>query len=281
MRSIVLIADDFGLSPAVDVGIIELVACGRLSGFGCLTQLPRWSNAVKALDLAQLKVGSIQIGLHLNLSQGFGDAWHHPLPRLIAGAYAGLLPRDRIRESLRIQWDRFTQALGRPPDYVDGHQHVHQLPIVRDCLLELLEMESTSLWVRITSPVIAPKPAIKGWMIAHLGAEKLRQQALRQGVATNGNFGGIYGFDQTQKGYAELMQRWLKAANDGTVIMCHPGRAARISRDDPIAPARAHELGFLGSEAFGDLLLSQSCRVAAPAFTASSNPGASRSIEKL
>jgi len=266
LRSIVLIADDFGLSPAVDAGILELAECGRLSGFSCLTQLPRWFDAAKALDQVPIGAGSAQVGLHLNLSQGFGGAWHQSLPVLITGAYAGLLPRDRIRESLKIQWDRFTQALGRVPDYVDGHQHVHQLPVVRECLLELLEQEAIQPWVRITAPIVAPKPVLKGWMIAHLGAETLRQLAWRQGLKTNGSFAGVYGFDQSQTGYAQLVGEWLRASPGDTVIMCHPGHFANASTDDPIAPARANELGFLRSAEFGDLLYAHDCRIAKPAF---------------
>ncbi|MDD4967183.1 ChbG/HpnK family deacetylase [Halothiobacillus sp.] len=266
MRSIVLIADDFGLSPAVDAGILELAECGRLSGFGCLTQLPRWFDSAKALDQVPIGAGGVQVGLHLNLSQGFGGAWHQSLPVLITGAYAGLLPRDHIRDSLRTQWDRFTQALGRVPDYVDGHQHVHQLPVVRDCLLDLLAEEAARPWVRITAPIMAPKPAIKGWMIAHLGAETLRQLAQRQGLKTNAAFAGVYGFDQSQNGYAHLMGEWLSAAPENTVIMCHPGHFANVSPDDPIAPARAEELGFLSSPEFDDLLSAHDCRIAQPAF---------------
>jgi predicted glycoside hydrolase/deacetylase ChbG (UPF0249 family) len=266
LRSIVLIADDFGLSPAVDAGILELAECGRLSGFGCLTQLPRWFDSAKVLDQVPIGAGGVQVGLHLNLSQGFGGSWHRPLPLLISGAYVGLLPRDRIRESLRIQWHRFTQALGRVPDYVDGHQHVHQLPVVRDCMLELLAEEAARPWVRITAPITAPKPAIKGWMIAHLGAETMRQQAQRQGLKTNAAFAGVYGFDQSQNGYAHLMGEWLGAAPENTVIMCHPGHFANTTTDDPIAPARAEELGFLISPEFGDLLCAHDCRIAKPAF---------------
>ncbi len=266
LRPIVLIADDFGLSPAVDAGIIELAERGRLSGFGCLTQLPRWFDAAKALEQTRVGAGGIQVGLHLNLSQGFGGAWHRSLPLLISAAYAGLLPRARIRESLRTQWDRFTQALGRAPDYVDGHQHVHQLPVVRDCLLELLDEESAAPWLRITTPIMAPKSAIKGWMIAHLGAETLRRQAQRQGLKTNVAFAGVYGFDQSQSGYAQLMTEWLSSSPENVVIMCHPGHFARASADDPIAEARAAELGFLSSPAFDDLLSAHHRVVATPAF---------------
>lgn len=271
MPAISLIADDFGLSPAVDAGIIELAELGRLSGLGCLTQLPRWFDAAKVLDQTRIEASGVQIGLHLNLSQGFGGAWHRSLPLLISGAYAGLLPPERIRESLKIQWDRFTQALGRAPDYIDGHQHVHQLPIVRECLLELLAQEAADqLWLRITSPIISPKPMIKGWMIAHLGAETLRLQAQRQGLKTNAVFAGVYGFNQSQSGYAYLMDEWLRASPQDTVIMCHPGYFAQATADDPIAEARAAELGFLRSDAFVDLLTTCGCAIAQPASLGSS-----------
>mgnify|MGYP000073246266 CR=1 FL=1 len=41
------------------------------------------------------------------------------------------------------QWARFCEALGRAPRFVDGHQHVHQFPVIRDALLQ--EMDGIDL----------------------------------------------------------------------------------------------------------------------------------------
>jgi predicted glycoside hydrolase/deacetylase ChbG (UPF0249 family) len=251
VRPIVFIADDFGLSPAVDAGILALVAQGRLSGFGCLTQVPRWFEAAKAVpDRA-----GVHLGLHLNLTQGFAaHTWHRPLPVLIAQAYSGLLPPKKIRASLAEQLDRFLEAFGRAPDYVDGHQHVHQLPTVRDCLLDLLAERQIQPWLRCTAPLIAPKMGLKEWLIAHLGAPTLRTNAQRAGFSATPAFTGVYGFNQTSVGYLALLDSWLAQAPTDAVVMCHPGMAATVSDWDPIAPARAVELAVLQGDAFADLL---------------------------
>lgn len=252
MRPIVLIADDFGLSPEVDAGILALVEQQRLSGFGCLTQLPRWFEAAKLVPQSP----SVHIGLHLNLTQGFAaNTWYRPLPLLIAQAYAGLLPRGKIRISLAEQLDRFIQAFDRAPDYVDGHQHVHQLPTVRACLLDLLAERRIQPWLRSTAPLITPKLGLKEWLIAHLGAPTLRAQALRAGFNVPPAFAGVYGFNQTQAGYLALLDFWLHKAPAQALVMCHPGKAAPTSPWDPIAPARAVELAVLQSAAFADLLI--------------------------
>lgn len=251
VRPIVMIADDFGLSAEVDAGILALVQQRRLSGFGCLTQVPRWFEAAKPAQ----GLDSVQIGLHLNLTQAFGvNSWFRPLPALIVSAYSGFLPRRKIRQSLADQLDRFIRAFGRAPDYVDGHQHVHQLPLVRDCVLALLAERGINPWVRITAPMIAPQLTVKEWLVTHLGAPTLRIQAQQAGFRVPPAFAGVYGFDQTEAGYLALLDDWLKAAPDDTVLMCHPGYPSTKSAWDPIAPARAIELAVLQSAAFADLI---------------------------
>jgi predicted glycoside hydrolase/deacetylase ChbG (UPF0249 family) len=252
VRPIVLIADDFGLSPEVDAGIFALVRQQRLSGFGCLTQVPRWFEAAKSVPQFQ----GVHLGLHLNLTQGFAaNTWHRPLPVLIAQAYSGLLPRAKIYRSLAEQLDRFLEAFDRAPDYVDGHQHVHQLPTVRDCLLDLLAERQIKPWLRITTPIITPQLTVKEWLIAHLGAASLRIQSLQAGFSLPPAFAGVYGFNQTPAGYLALLDFWLQAVPAQALVMCHPGEAAAISHFDPIAPARAVELAVLQSDAFADLLI--------------------------
>ena len=44
-----------------------------------------------------------------------------------------------MRDELRRQWDAFIESRGRPPDFLDGHQHIHLLPGVRQVVLRLAE----------------------------------------------------------------------------------------------------------------------------------------------
>jgi len=255
-RRIVLVADDYSLSPEVDAGILGLVEAGRLSGFGCLTQMPRWPEAARAIPA---DLGSVEIGLHLNLTQPFGNAWFRPLPQLIARAYLVGLSPSVVAHSFREQLDRFTDALGRAPDYIDGHQHVHQLPLVRDVMLDVLAERGLRPWLRVTNPLIRPPSDIKTWMIAHLGAPALRVACQGLDLPVNPAFGGVYGFDQDEAGYLALLDAWFERAPDGALLMCHPGFAAPKSALDPIAVARAVERSVLSSPAFTALLLRDHC----------------------
>ncbi|ANJ66285.1 hypothetical protein A9404_01845 [Halothiobacillus diazotrophicus] len=257
-RRIVLVADDYGLSPEVDAGILDLVAAGRLSGFGCLTQLPRWQEAARAISTESV---SVDVGLHLNLTQGFGAAWYRPLPRLILSAYLGGLSATTVSRSFAEQIDRFTDALGRAPDYIDGHQHVHQLPRVRDALLDLLESRGLRPWLRVTAPLIAPPADLKAWLIAHLGAPRFRDGCRRLGLAINPAFGGVYGFDTDEAGYRTLLEAWLAKAPDGSLLMCHPGRAGARTALDPISLARSVERAVLLGPDWADMLASYHCEL--------------------
>lgn len=251
MRPFVLIADDFGLNDAIDAGILQLSQAGRLSGTSCLTQPARWPAAAQVLA----REARIQVGLHINFSQSFdAHSWWAPLPQLIARAHAHALPKAKIRESLNRQWGQFTAAMGRTPDFVDGHQHVHQLPGIREALLALIDREGAQPWLRVTHPLQAPHAGFKGILIRELGAEALRRQALALGLRVPTAFAGVYDFNLDSSGYAGLFTQWLNDSPSGTVVMCHPGMAALPSAADPIAAARPEELAFFLSDAFADLL---------------------------
>lgn len=135
-KNIVICADDFGMNPGVDEAVLQLAAQGRLSATSCMSGAPRFRA-----DAAALAASGLQTGLHLNFTEALGDArgLYLPLSRLIALAYLRRLDGARLRAQIARQLDDFEDAMGRAPDFVDGHQHVHQLPQLRGALLAELE----------------------------------------------------------------------------------------------------------------------------------------------
>ncbi|MBM3407124.1 MAG: ChbG/HpnK family deacetylase [Betaproteobacteria bacterium] len=254
-RRICLTADDFGLHAGVDTAIRELVEARRLQAFGCMVGGRSWRNQITWLRA--LHKGDADIGLHLDLTE-FPLA-HPPqgLGRLLAQAYSGQLDERSVRTELRRQLDTFEHALGHAPDYLDGHQHVHQLPCVRDQLMEELGSRYTPgerPWLRCTVPSrgLPMRLRFKAGVIAMLGGRKLRRLATGQGYAMNSALLGVYGFDQPASGYQRLLGHWLSAAPDQALLMCHPATLADSS--DPIAQARLAEYQVLASPVFLDLL---------------------------
>jgi predicted glycoside hydrolase/deacetylase ChbG (UPF0249 family) len=240
-------ADDFAYDEGAVGAICELARAGRLTATSALTGSALWAQSAPRLrELA----GQLDAGLHLNLTEDLGGGtrtW--PLGTLIATCAAGAVDRPAIREAVGRQLDAFEELMGRGPDFVDGHQHVHQFRGVREILLaELLVRYPGRLpWIRSTRPGPGAGGP-KARLIAALGEAPLREAAARAGFAQNRAFCGVYGFDADSAAHGERMARWTRRAVDATVFMCHPSTGLRDG--DPIGPARKMEYEYLRSEQF-------------------------------
>ncbi|HEY4080871.1 MAG TPA: ChbG/HpnK family deacetylase [Burkholderiaceae bacterium] len=253
-RRIAICADDFGYSAGIDSAILSLLAEGRLSAVSCMSTAPYWrADAARLHELAQ---GRADLGLHLNLSESFfvTEPRSLPLRELILRAYTGRLSAAELRIRIALQLDAFESALGRAPDFVDGHQHVHQLPIVRRVLLAELERRYPGRlpWLRDTTPGPAAQTGFKSRLIASLGARPLRRQALRRGFAQNRGFAGVYDFDGDEADYFHRLLGWLAGMGERSLLMCHP--SLDEAPGDPIAAARQREYAVLRGDAFGQAL---------------------------
>lgn len=263
MKNITLCADDFALHPAVDAAVLELAALGRLSATSCMTTAPGWRTAARALPAVR---DQLDLGLHFNLTEGHGVAPDTPITRILSQAYTARLSATALRDAWRRQLDAFEDALGMPPVYVDGHQHVHQLPGVRTALLAELQTRYGDRgmalpWVRSTAPAGRLWRDPKASIIALLGGWSSTRRLQRLGVPHNHGFGGVYGFDApTPEAYGSHMAQWLAQLQSGSLMMCHPATAP--VEGDAIGAQRAVEYAYLRSDAFGEALQAAHCRIA-------------------
>ncbi len=236
MRRFALCADDFGSGSAVDAAILRLAAAGRLGAVSCQVEAPRFAADVGALAALS---ASVDVGLHLDLAAGRGG-----LLALLARAHARALSRRTVAARIARQLELFEAALGRRPDFVDGHQHVHALPVVRDALLDLLASRYPAPGPAVRNTVPLRGRGAKAAIIALLGGAGLRRALRARGVPHNADFAGVYAFGE--ESYPTLFRRWLAGAADGALFMCHPGLPPG-DPGDPIAAARAAEYAYLSS----------------------------------
>ena len=246
-RRLTLCADDFAQSPAISDGIIELLERRRLSATSVFSLSPLWPAL--AGELAQ-RAPDADIGLHCNLTHPFDDS-ARPLGHWLLYSQLRLLSRPALRATLLRQIDAFAEHFGRLPDYLDGHQHVHALPVVRDALLEAVALR----WNGRARPYLRAPDRLgdsgdspgKGMVLKALCAG-FTGMARHRGLSTPGWFGGLYSLTAGAD-FPGLMRRWLQRCQDGGLIMCHPGLAAEDS-SDPIGAARQQEYRYLASAAF-------------------------------
>lgn len=269
-RVLAVCADDFGLDQATSRTIAALAAAGRLQAVSCLTNLATWHDCAPMLAGLPPEVAR---GLHFNLTEGaplsqaLRDIWPAPPPlaRLLAAAALGRLPSGAIAIELDAQWRAFVQATGRPPDFVDGHQHVHALRGVREALLR--RAAAAGVPVRSTGHVVGPGYAFKRRVIEACGGRALAHALAAQGLAHNAALVGVYDFGPRE--YRALMRGWLAALRTErphgvTLLFCHPGAAGEASAHDAIAAARCAEAAYLGSPQFVDDLAAAGVTTAWP-----------------
>jgi predicted glycoside hydrolase/deacetylase ChbG (UPF0249 family) len=272
----ILCADDYGISPGVSSGIRQLLARGRLSATSCMVVFPGVEEDMRELSAYR---ESVDIGLHFVLTDhtpvsspsgasGLLDANDRLLPfrRLAGNAYRGRLDQRAIERELTSQLDRFVQWLGFPPDFIDGHQHVQQLPVVRNALIEVVRADPrlARAYVRVgTLPPLPPRAlasspswsTLLGSCAIALPSRGARRAFGAAGIRTNGCLLGYYPaqrdlvFEAVFAWYASLRP----SARD--VFSCHPGMMDPIlEARDSLTSAREDVLGFLASTAFEEQL---------------------------
>ncbi|WP_024301720.1 ChbG/HpnK family deacetylase [Pseudogulbenkiania sp. MAI-1] len=242
-----LCADDFAQSPAISAGILALLERRRLSATSVFSLSPLWPSLASELSPY---AHHADIGLHCNLTHPFDDG-ARPLGHWLLHSQLRLLSRRQLCDVLLRQIDAFADALGRLPAYLDGHQHVHALPVVRDALFDAIALR----WRAPAKPYLRAPDRLgdggdsqgKGIVLKVLCAGFAGLTA-RRGYHTPSWFGGLYSLS-AEADFPGLMRRWLRHCPDGSLIMCHPGLPANDS-GDPIASVRQQEYRYLASPAF-------------------------------
>ncbi len=267
-RHIWLCADDYGLSPAVSAAIRDLIARRRINATSVMVLAPSFSPA-EAAALAGAAASAAAIGLHVTLTAPFhpltadfaptrNDAFL-PLAAMAGRALAHWLKPEDLEIEIARQFAAFVAAFGRTPDFVDGHQHIHVFPQIRNVLVRVIKDAAPRAWLRQCGRPAAARKNLadpKGFVLDALSG-RLQRLTLREGVRTNPAFAGTYSFAPGAD-YARLFPGFLDGLPDGGVVMCHPGQVDdELRRLDPLTDLRAREYAYFLDDDFPRLLESR------------------------
>ncbi|HXD99123.1 MAG TPA: ChbG/HpnK family deacetylase [Candidatus Acidoferrum sp.] len=203
MRTLIVNADDFGLTRGVSAGILAAHRLGIVTSTTVLV-----TSDVDRAQLAEARDTGLGLGLHMNLTLG------RPLTRgrsLVDGtgafirdarrAAAGAQTRE-VRAEAEAQIARFEKLVGRPPTHIDTHHHVGLYTPVRDVVLDV----ARALGVAVRSQDAAA-----------------RTRARSAGLRTTDHFFGESGPDAYWSAARTFAH--LRALPPGvSEFMCHPGR---------------------------------------------------------
>lgn len=208
----ILCADDFGMAEDINRATAELACAGKINAVSCMVNLPFFS----AKELSLLG-GDVQTGLHFTLAETPSE-----FRRLVLKACARRLDRRKILDELAAQYGRFEQTAGRRPDFIDGHLHVQQLPVVRDAVIEFIQVRCADNPPPVRNAAIPLWQSTAKSFLISVPGRVIKRKLRKAGIPTNGGFGGIYDYRDFMR-YPRHLEKFLRTVPDDGIIMVHPG----------------------------------------------------------
>jgi len=274
----IICADDYGISPAVNDGIIELLESKRISAVSCMMLGPDVEIGIRQLQVLKK---NFDLGLHLTLTNdqpltklksesGLVDSQGCLLSfrELLKNVYKKTINYEQLTDEIMAQINRFIEITGHLPEYIDGHQHVQQLPLVRNAVVKIVsklmkKYPKKNIYVRIaklpfswlmTRGILNLKKFVLGNCLIILPGLSMTYLLDQQNISHNRFLLGYY--DYKTKNFADIFQAYLSIKPvTKDIYFCHPGYIDQKLRNrDSVIESRAETLNFLQSFQFKEIM---------------------------
>ncbi|RIY34242.1 ChbG/HpnK family deacetylase [Psittacicella gerlachiana] len=237
---------DFGLTPGINQATINLAKEGKINCASVLVDAPNLTLDYIEEALRLKHDHKLSLGLHLNFTEKLSSHQDEdlitPIHKLLNPLYLHVVYSkgkskaliQKIYEEIERQFYLFEDLFDCWPDFIDGHQHVHMLPLFAQALRQFYaehRLDQNKIWIRSLNRVhklnktkLAGASKIQN-LILRLATKKARSSvySLRKELL------GVYNYDVTPEQFKSLLEFWLKNAKiynqktgRGAVIMVHP-----------------------------------------------------------
>ena len=234
MKKLIVNADDLGLTPGVNRGVVRAFQDGIVTSASLLVTGSAFDDAVA---LARQNP-ELDVGLHLTLVEEQSILGREVLPTLVDES--GRFPRtsgELLRRALlaRISWDEVEREIaaqiarfqntGLRLSHLDSHQHLHMFPPVFQ-IVRRLTRGMDNVWIRNPAGPWRKSPDVRmGRWVQRLGLNltSVSTQALL-GLRVPQMPDGMYGFEVGGCLTRSALEQILRKIPDGLYeLICHPG----------------------------------------------------------
>ncbi len=244
MKSLIVNADDFGLTEGVNRAILD----GHRKGIITSTTLMANGMAFEPAVAVSSAVPTLGVGVHLNLTQGrpictasqvptivTSEGSFYPSPGILAQRIlARKVELGHIENELRSQIQKIASA-GIRITHLDGHKHIHLLPPIFNVVVRLAREFGIQC---VRCPIEPARGALGPLRSGHPGWPRMAKQYLlaralsslagwqAEKVAKAGLHRPDHFYGLSQTGFLDrgLLERMILEVPEGTSeIMCHPG----------------------------------------------------------
>ena len=243
MKRVILTADDFGLSLAVNEGIERAHREGVLTSASLMVGGAASADAVRRARA----LPGLRVGLHLVVIEGpavlppgeiadlVGPDGRFPSDQMGLGARYFFRPRVRrqLAAEIRAQFAAYA-ATGLPLDHADAHKHMHLHPVVGAQMLRIgREFGLCAVRIPAEPPAVMAGLGVSGGRALYRWTGLLRRQARAAGMAVNdAAFGLAWSGHMTEARLLRLVPVLPEGVSE---IYFHPatGRDAAIETTMP------------------------------------------------
>ena len=234
MLKLVVNADDFGLSEAVNEGILEAHLNGILTSASVMANGVAFEHAIRLCR----STPSLDLGIHLTLVEEDPVSSAAAIPSLVDTAgkfhrHATTFMRKYVTGQIQLQdvWSELEAQIkkvlsrGVEISHLDSHQHLHLLPQILRITITLAK--------KYNIPVIrVPREHLRPYMFRHfrgitrvsqlLVLNAFAQRATKMVIRRPDHFAGFFFGGNLYKGNLHKLMQCLPLS--GTCeLMCHPG----------------------------------------------------------
>jgi chitin disaccharide deacetylase len=234
LKQLIVNADDLGLTPGVNRGIIRAFQAGIVASASLLVTGSAFEEAVALVR----QNPELDVGLHLALVEERAVLGREVLPTLVDET--GRLPRtsgEFFRRAFRkgINWDEVEreiaaqiglfQKTGLRFSHLNSHQHLHMFPPVFQ-IVRRLTRGMDHVWIRNPGGPWRKSQGVRTWRwvqqlglnLTCLSVRCLHRSSLPQMPD------GMYGFEAGGRLTRPALEQILRKIPDGLYeLICHPG----------------------------------------------------------
>lgn len=210
-KKIIISADDFGKSKLANQRILELAKLNKINRISVMPD-----GAFSSEEIADILRSGAKIDIHLDLFDKNKTKVRSVFLRLVDFAFNFLSSRGR-KENVEKEWERqiekIKEFLGRYPDGINSHQHIHFFPPYFKVVLKLAKKYKIP-YLRYGKSLTAEKFSAICWILKILRIFNNKLFALSDLKTSQ----YLVSFD------------WLKNPEkflnnlDGVELVCHPER---------------------------------------------------------
>jgi hopanoid biosynthesis associated protein HpnK len=234
LKQLIVNADDLGLTPGINRGVLRAFQEGIVTSASLIVAGSAFEHAVA---LARQNP-ELDVGLHLTLVEEQAILGLDALPTLIDKS--GRLPRtsgEFLRRAFlgRINWNEVEleiaaqiasfQNTGLRLSHLDSHQHLHMFPPVFQIVRRLIR-RMDGVWIRNSAGPWRKSPGVRmgRWIqLLALNLTSLSARALH-GARVPQMPDGMYGFEIGGCLTRSALEQILRRIPDGLYeLICHPG----------------------------------------------------------